>query len=203
MNPKISVIFPVASRVEYLKEAIDSVLGQSFTDFELLIIKDSVSSEVEQIIDSYLDDRIRIIKFSINMGISAARNAGLLAAKAPYIALMDSDDVSLPKRFEIQYAWMENHPELTVCGSNFIKIFNDAQSYHVGYPEVDGVIKSRLFIVDSAILNPTAMFRTEFVRKNYIRYDSNFPRDQDHRFYVEMMRSGAVFYNIQEYLLLL
>ena len=165
MNPKISVIFPVASRVEYLKEAIDSVLGQSFTDFELLIIKDSVSSEVEQIIDSYLDDRIRIIKFSINMGISAARNAGLLAAKAPYIALMDSDDVSLPKRFEIQYAWMENHPELTVCGSNFIKIFNDAQSYHVGYPEVDGVIKSRLFIVDSAILNPTAMFRTEICKK--------------------------------------
>ncbi len=202
MTPKISVIFPVGNREAYLREAIESILGQSFSDFEFLIIEDGLSSQVESVIDTYHDSRIRIIKFPINMGISAARNAGLLTANAPYIALMDSDDVALPDRFKHQYAWMENHPELTVCGSNAVKIFSDGRRIPMQYPELDGIIKSRHLIVDSAVLNPTAMIRREFVQKYRLQYDANFPRDQDHRFYVEMMKKGATFYGLQEELLL-
>ena len=202
MTPKISVIFPVGNREVYLREAIESVLGQSFSDFELLIIEDGLPPRVEEIIDSYRDSRIKIIKLPISMGVSAARNAGLITAKAFYIALMDSDDVALPHRFKQQYAWMESHPELTVCASNSIKIFSDGQRIPMLYPESDALIKSRLLLVDSAILNPTAMFRTAFVRKYRLQYDANFSRDQDHRFYVEMMRNGATFYGLQEELLL-
>jgi len=202
MNPKISVIFPVGNREAYLKEAVESVLGQSFTEFELLIIEDGLSSQVASIITCYRDERIKIIKFPMNMGISAARNAGLLTATAPYIALMDSDDIALTDRFQKQYAWMESHPEVTVCGSNFITMFNDENRMPMRYPESDGIIKSRLLIVDSAILNPTAMIRTDFVRKSGLQYDANFPRDHDHRFYVEIMRNGGSFYNLQEELLL-
>jgi glycosyltransferase involved in cell wall biosynthesis len=202
MQPKISVVFPVGNREAYLSEAIESVLAQSFGDFEFLIIEDGVQSPVESLIRSYRDERIRIITFPMNLGISTARNAGLNVASAPYIALMDSDDVALPERFGRQYAWMESHPELTVCGSNAIKLFSDGQRFPMRYPESDGQIKSRLFFVDGAILNPTSMFRTEFVRTNGVQYDANYPRDQDHRFFVEMMRKGAQFYGLQEELLL-
>ena len=157
---------------------------------------------VESIIDSYHDQRIRIIKFPINMGISTARNAGLIAAKAPYIALMDSDDVSLPNRFAQQHAWMESHPDVTVLGSNSIKIFSDGRRIPMQYPEFDGIIKSRLLLVDSAILNPTAMFRTEFIKQHGLLYDANLHRDSDHRFFVEIMRKGGTFYGLQEELLI-
>ena len=202
MTPKISVIFPVAQREAYLAEAIESILGQSFTDFELLIIQDGSSPQVISIIEGYRDQRIKIIRFPLNMGTSVARNAGLIIAKAPYTAIMDSDDVAFPDRLQQQYFWMESHPEVTVCGTNFIKMFNDGIRTSVCYPESDGIIKSRLLVVDSAIHNPTTMFRTEFVRQYGMQYDSNFPRDQDYRFFVEMMMHGATFYNLQEELLL-
>lgn len=202
MQPKISVIFPVGNREAWLREALESVLAQSFGDFEILVIEDGLPQPVESIIRSYRDERIRRISFPINMGISTARNAGLLMARAPCIALMDSDDVALPNRFALQYAWMEAHPDVTVCASNAIKMFSDGKRVGMRYPETDGIIKSRLLLVDSSMLNPTAMFRTEFVRKYRLYYDANLPRDNDHRFYVEMMRKGAKFYGLQEELLL-
>ena len=202
MDPKISVLFPVGNREIYLREAIESVLAQSFTDFEFLIIKDGLGPNVESIIDSYCDKRIRTIKLPINLGLSTALNTGLRVAETPYIALMDSDDVAMPDRFARQYDYMERHPGVTVCGSNFIKIFSDGQRYPHRYPETDALIKARMILVDSAIHNPTVMYRTEFVRKYRLQYDANFPRSQDYRFYVEMMRKGATFYCLQEELLL-
>lgn len=201
-QPKISVIFPVAEREVYLREALESVLAQTFADFELLIILDGVSPAIESIIDSYSDDRIRKIRFPLNLGISTARNAGMRSARAPLIALMDSDDVSMPERFARQYAWMEAHPDVTVCATNSIKLLRDGRRVSMRYPETDGMIKSRLLIVDSALLNPTTMFRTDFIRQHGLEYDPSLPRDNDHRLFVEMMRKGARFYGLQEELLL-
>ncbi|MFZ4480543.1 MAG: glycosyltransferase [Rhodoferax sp.] len=201
-DPKVSVIFPVGNRTEYLREAIESVLRQSFTDFEFLIIADGVSAPVLSILSGYADARIRLIRLPLNMGISAARNAGLAAARAPYIALMDSDDVALPQRLATQYVFLQAHPEVTVCSSNSIKFFPDGSKVAMRYPETDGMIKARLLIVDSSILNPTAMYRADFVRAHRLRYDPNFPPDDDHRFYVDMMRIGATFYGLHEELLM-
>ncbi len=201
-EPKISVIFPVHNREVYLREAVDSVLAQTFTNFEFLIILDGSPPGVESIINSYRDPRIRIIKFPHNLGISAARNAGLRLARSPLIALMDSDDVAMPQRFARQYAYMQAHPDVTVCATNSVKLLEDGRRIPMRYPETDGMIKARLLIVDSALLNPTTMFRTSFIRQHGLAYDANFPRDQDHRLFVEMMRKGAHFYGLQEELLL-
>ena len=201
-EPQISVIFPVHNREEYLREAVDSVLAQTFKNFELLIILDGSPPGVEAIINSYRDPRIRIIKFPHNLGVCAARNAGLRAARAPLIALVDSDDVSMPERFARQHAWMQAHPDVTVCATNSIKLLEDGRRVSMRYPETDGIIKSRLLIVDSALLNPTTMFRTSFIRQHGLAYDANLPRDEDHRLFVEMMRLGATFYGLQEALLL-
>lgn len=202
MNPKISVIFPVGNREVFLAEALESVLAQTFHDFELIIIMDGPPVAVQAIVGRYRDERIRVIHLPINLGISNARNAGLLASRAPYIAFMDSDDVAMPERLATQKAWMDAHPDVTMCGSNSIKLLPDGRRINMRYPETDGMIKARLLLVDSAILHPTAMLRSDFIRRHALRNDANFPRDQSHRFYVEMMRLGANFYGMQDELLL-
>ena len=200
--PKVSVIFPVGNREAFLAEAIESILLQSLHDLELIIVLDGVPEPVRAIVKRFDDERIRAIKLPIHLGVCAARNAAMAVARAPYMALMDSDDVALPQRLERQYVFMEAHPEVTVCGSNSVKQLKDGRQLSMRYPETDGMIKARLLVVDSAILNPTAMMRTEFVRRHAIRYDANLPRDHDHRFFVETMRFGATFYGLQEELLL-
>ncbi len=200
--PQVSVIFPVGNREAYLREAIDSVLAQTLTNFELLIIADGVPAPVLAILQSYTDPRIRLLRLPVNLGISGARNTGLAAARAPYIALMDSDDVALPQRLATQHAFLQAHPEVTVCSSNAIKLLADGTRIPMRCPLTDGQIKARLLIVDSSILNPTAMYRADFVRQHKLRYDPNFPPDDDHRFYVDMLRAGAVFQGLPEELLL-
>ncbi len=202
MNPKVSVIFPVGDRPAFLAEAIESVLTQTLADFEMIVVLDGVSEPVETIMAGYRDARIRTIRLPVNLGISNARNAALRWAKAPFLALMDSDDVAMPHRFENQLKWMEAHPDVTVCSSNSIKLLEDGRRVNMVYPETDGMIKARLLLVDSAILNPTAMIRSDFVKKHRLQYDANMPRDHDHLFYVAMMRNGARFYGLQEELLL-
>ena len=201
MNPQVSVIFPVGEREAYLAEAIESVLGQTFTDFEFLIILDGVSSAVLDIVERYRDERIRQIRLPINLGISNARNAGLVSARAPYLALMDSDDIALPHRLQRQFDWLQEHPDVTVLGSNAIKMYEDGRREPMIYPQTDGQIKARLLLVDSALLNPTAMMRADFIQRHAIRYDASFPRDHDHRLFVDMMLRGASFYGLQEPLL--
>lgn len=202
MNPKITVIFPVGEREAYLAEALASVLAQTFGNFELVAVLDGVSEPVQAIVESFADERLRLIRLPVNLGISNARNTGLMAARAPYVALMDSDDVAMPERLARQFAWMEAHPDVTVCGSNALKVFDDGRREPMLYPESDGLIKARLLLVDAAMLNPTAMLRTHFVHQHALRYDANFRRDEDHQLFVAMMRLGANFHGLQEELLL-
>lgn len=201
MNPQVSVIFPVGERQAYLAEAIESVLNQTLVDFEFLIILDGVSDAVLGIVEAYRDERIRVIRLPLNLGISNARNAGLVSARAPCIALMDSDDVALPQRLQRQHDWLQAHPDVTVLGSNATKFYEDGRRVPMIYPQTDGEIKARLLLVDSALLNPTAMFRADFIQRHGLRYDASFPRDQDHRLFVDMMLRGAVFHGLQEPLL--
>ncbi|HSV46495.1 MAG TPA: glycosyltransferase family A protein [Ramlibacter sp.] len=200
--PKVSVILPVGNREAYLAEALESILAQTLADFELLVVLDGVPAPVQAIVEAYQDPRIQLIRLPVNLGISAARNAGIAVARAPYIAYMDSDDVALAQRLATQHAWLEAHPEVTVCASNWIKWFANGQRTGTRYPETDGMIKARLLLVDSAIHNPTVMVRSEFLRRHALRFDPNYSRDQSHRLYVEVTRRGGSFYCLQEELLL-
>ncbi len=200
-QPKVSVVFPVGNREAFLAEALESILAQSLTDFELLVVLDGVPDAVAAIAQAYRDPRIRLIRLPVNLGISAARNTALAAARAPYIAYMDSDDIALAHRLQRQYDWLEAHRAVTVCASNWIKLFADGRRAGARYPETDGMIKARLLLVDSAIHNPTVMVRSEFMRRHGLRFDPNFSRDQSHRLYAEVIRRGGSFYGLQEELL--
>ena len=201
MHPRVSVIFPVHQREAFLQDAIDSVLSQTMPDFELLIIDDGAGPRVGKLLDDQTDPRIRLIRLPVNLGVSAARNAGLKAARAPYIALMDSDDVALPERLATQVAWLDEHPEVTVCGSNGVMVLPDGQRLPMRYPGTDAIIKARMLLVDSAVMNASVMMRTDFLRRHRMSYDSNFTIDEDHALFMAMMQSGATFASLDQALI--
>ena len=116
--PLVSVVMPVYNGERYLAEAIESILGQTFTDFELLIVDDGSIDSSPAIARAYAerDSRIRIFQLERNMGKADARNVGCFAAKGDYIAAMDCDDISLPLRLEKQVNFLETNPGIGIVG---------------------------------------------------------------------------------------
>ena len=116
--PLVSVVMPVFNRENYVAEAIDSILAQTFSDFEFIIVDDGSQDRSPEIIREYerRDDRVRFLRQERNMGVSFARNRGIAAAGGEYIAFMDSDDVSLPTRLEQQFRFLQENPEIGAVG---------------------------------------------------------------------------------------
>lgn len=115
--PKVSVVMPVHDRERYLGAAIESVLGQSFPDFELVIVDDGSRDRSASVARSYRDARIRLVSHARNRGVAAARNTGIAGARGAYLAFLDSDDVAFPDRLARQVAFLDRHPDHAVVGS--------------------------------------------------------------------------------------
>lgn len=154
--PNISVIMPVYNGELFVREALNSILSQTFTDFEFIIIDDGSTDNTESIIKSYADSRIKFIKNLKNLGIVKSLNLGLDSATGKYIARMDADDISLPQRLEKQFDFMESNPDIDVCGT-WYELF-ESKSGVVKPPEKDRDIKGTLFF-NNCIAHPTVIIR--------------------------------------------
>jgi len=121
-KPKISVLMAVYNGEKVLNYTIDSILDQTFKDFEFLIIDDCSTDRTVDIIKAYNDNRIRLYSNELNLGQTRSLNAGLKLADGEYIARMDADDYSMPKRLERQYIYMTKHPELSVLGTDCLVV---------------------------------------------------------------------------------
>ena len=119
---------PVYNAGYYLKEAIDSILNQSFSDFEFFIIDDKSTDNSLEIIKSYKDDRIILIEKQSNTGYTDSLNMAIKLSKGKYIARMDADDISSPKRFLKQYEYLESHQDVVLLGTNY-EIIGDSNSF--------------------------------------------------------------------------
>lgn len=170
--PLISVIMPVFNREKYLAEAIESVLNQTYDCFEFIIIDDGSTDGSWKIIDAYSkkDNRIKAFKNEFNKRISNTRNFGLDKSEGKYIAVMDSDDISLPDRFEKQVTYLETHPEIDVLGTQ-IELFGQTQ--YAGkvsdYPLTPGGVSWGL-VFDSQLAHPSVMMRSEIFTKDNLKY---------------------------------
>ncbi len=116
---------------KYLREAIDSILGQTFKDFEFLIIDDGSTDSSVEIIRSYADPRIRLIQNEENIGLSRSLNKGLKLARGEYIARMDADDISLPRRLAAQVGLLDKQPDIGLVGTSIQLIDCDGERMHV------------------------------------------------------------------------
>lgn len=122
--PKVTVLMPVYNGATYLREAIDSILAQTYMDFELLIVNDGSTDTSNEIIAAYSDPRIKCIENIKNLGLVASLNKGLKSAQGEYIARMDQDDISLPERLKKQFDFMIANPNIGVLGTGFKHINN-------------------------------------------------------------------------------
>ncbi|MBI2934930.1 MAG: glycosyltransferase [Chloroflexi bacterium] len=121
-NPKISVIMSAYNAAKYLREAIDSILRQTFGDFEFVIVNDGSADNSLDVIRSYPDPRIVIIDNERNIGLTRSLNRALGAARGEFLARQDTDDISLPERFELQLDYLERHPEVGLLGASVYTI---------------------------------------------------------------------------------
>lgn len=119
MNPNISIILPTYNRAHIIKQAIDSVLSQTYSDFELIIVDDCSTDSTKELIDSYTDDRIRYVYSQQNLGAAGARNLGVSYAKAPYLAFQDSDTVWHPDKLSRQLQYLSEHPSVSLVAHSF------------------------------------------------------------------------------------
>lgn len=197
-TPKVSVIMPAYNSEKYIGEAIESILNQTFTDFELIVLNDSPNNKkLENIVKTYVkkDKRVKYIKNSKNLGVAKSRNILLQKCRGEFVACMDSDDVSLPTRFEKQIKYMKKHPECGVLGTWFqlfekdttiiqhperIKIFNILKNQHVG--------------------NPTVMMRKSLFDKYDIKYDINYNYCEDFELWSRLIFITEI-HNLPEILL--
>lgn len=196
--PKISVIMPVYNSAKYLHETIDSVLTQTYSDFELIILNDKSTDNSKNIIEDYIkkDNRIVFVDKDENVGPAHLRNEGFERAQGEYIALMDSDDISLPTRFEKQVTLLDTKPEIGVCGTWFT-FFGGKKNKTVTQPELHEAIKVS-FLSSCSIGNPTVMLRKS-VLKNF-RFNSEFVPVEDYDLWSRMI-TDTQFYILQESLL--
>ena len=175
MNPRVTVLMPVYNAEKYLRPAMDSILGQSFEDFEFLIIDDQSADSSLDIIRGYGDTRVKVVS-EVHRGVAGTLNRGLALAQGEYIARMDSDDISLPERLSKQVRYMDEHPEIDVCGS-WVEMFNDdGFSRASRYACSDQDIKAEL-IFGNPIAHPSIIIRKNSLERNGLSYPADKAED--------------------------
>lgn len=197
-QPLVSVLMPVYNGEKYLAEAIDSILKQTYTNIELLILDDGSSDNSGAIVNSYDDDRIKYQTNGRNLGIVATRNKLLTFAKGDYIAIHDCDDLALPNKLAMQVAYLQEHKSCGLCGSWAKKI--DEKGNVIGRmqpPVRDEAIKMNLLFQSSFVHSAIMMRRTnEFD----IYYSQDFPVAMDFDLW-ERLSLDTKFYNIPKFLI--
>ena len=194
--PTVSVLTPIYNTNHaHLRECIQSILNQTYTDFEFIILNDSPENqELEKLVLSYQDARIKYIKNDTNIGISQSRNKMIDLARGKYIAIFDHDDISHPTRLEKQVKLLDENPYIGVVGT-WAHWFG-AKDFVRKNPEHDTDIKIRLTDV-CAIMHTTAMIRKSVLIDNNIRYEEQYTPAEDYRLWGQLM-AYTDFYNIQE-----
>lgn len=197
-KPQVSVLVPVYKpRPEYLRECIESILSQTFKDFELLLLDDCPADQTaEQLIRGYDDPRIKYVRNQVNLGISASRNKLIDMAQGEYLAVMDHDDISLPDRLAKQVAYMDAHPEVGVISGQVLKIPQNKPSQN---PITNHDIKLALMTV-CVLSHPASMIRKSVLVAHNIRYEEEFSPAEDYALWCRLLPHTA-FYNLPDVVL--
>ena len=198
--PKVSVLTPLYNtNPEFLKEMIESILNQTFKDFEFLLLNDSPENkELKKIVESYNDRRIIYLENEKNLGISKSRNKLLELAKGEYIAIFDHDDISLPERLEKQADFLDKNPGTGIVGTNFIKY--SSKRVHRN-PEKNTDIKRNLVTRGCIVAHSTVMIRKSVMIEHNVRWREEYSPCEDYMLFSELI-DKTMFCNIQQPLII-
>ena len=179
--PTVSVLMPVYNGARYLRASIESVLGQTFTDFEFLIVDDGSTDRTQDIIRGYEDPRIRLVNNDQNTGLAKSLNRGLRLARGGLIARHDADDVSMPFRLETQHRFLVAHPEIALLGAQASLIDQNGHTIfdHTSMP-LDSLSIRWQLMFGNPILHPSVMFRRSVVLQDLGGYDEQYQLSEDY-----------------------
>jgi len=198
-KPLISVVMSVYNDESYLAYALESIIDQTFKDWELVIINDGSTDNTEKIIYSYMKKttKIRLINNESNIGLSASLNKGILASRSDIILRVDSDDVNLPDRFSRQFDYLRRNIDIDVVGSSAYLINDKGESIGlVNVPTLHNEIVSLSFF-HTFFLHPSVAIRRSFFDRVGL-YDDTFRRGQDKELWMRGRDLGSHYANIEE-----
>ena len=198
MKPEISVIVAVHNSERYLRESIQSIINQSFQNWELIIVDDKSTDSSFELIREYQkrEPRITIFKNIKNKGPAMSRNLAIKHARGRYLAVLDSDDISLEDRLKTQYIYLETHPDIFLCGSSAIKIdelgdyIGTFEKYHCSpllhwrLPKSNGIIHSSVMM-----------------RNIGQQYSERFKYSHDYEMWLRFLSDGKKLINLSAYLI--
>lgn len=186
MNPLVSVIMPVYNAQDYIREAIDSILNQTYSNFELIIIDDCPTDHSMDIVTEYRDKRIKIIHNKCNRGIAYSRNRGLDESNGEYIALMDDDDIALPERLERGVSFLKKRSEIDVVGGRCDIIDAEGKFLRRSVsPLYNPKFIKAVYLFKNAHMNSTVMFRRQVIDQLGIRYRDDYLGMEDYAFWID------------------
>lgn len=197
MYPSVSILMPVYKTGPYLREAMDSVLAQTFTDYELITLNDCSPDNAEEILDTYNDIRIVRYKGEKNVGLSNVLNVGIGMARGKYIARMDSDDISLPNRLQIQVDYLETHPEVDLVSVG-MQLFGAREATWIREQNAEKVKIEALF--HSPVLHASSVWRKDSFEKHALRFRQEMVPSEDYDLWTRALLNGLKLVNLPEVL---
>ena len=202
-TPTISVVMPVYNREDLLPRAIDSILNQTYKDFELIIVDDASTDASGNIAHIYAqkDSRIKVIKNDKNKGISFSRNKGMDAARGKYIAIMDSDDQALPFRLEKSIKVLKENPKYVALSGGTISMGNKISAQELLHWDRYNVVENNFaisFIFNNTFANAASIFDRNFAKKHNIRYNESYISGEDYDFWKQFVFKGGELLTIYE-----
>jgi glycosyltransferase involved in cell wall biosynthesis len=189
--PKVSIVMAVYNGMPYLPQAIDSILQQTWADFEFLILDDCSTDDTWAVLQGYSDPRLRLIRQEVNRGQTATLNHGLGLAQGQYIARQDADDLSKPTRLAEQVAFLEAHPDYLMVGTAAELINSRGQvTGQTIHPISDEAIRER-FLSDNCFFHGSVMLRRDVVALAGV-FREGFRTSQDFDYWLRISESGPV-----------
>lgn len=193
-TPLVSVIMPAYNAEKYIIEAVESIIKQSYSNWELIIVDDCSTDSTNLVINKFSDARIHVYKNCDNKGIAYTTNRAIQLSSGKYLALLDDDDISMPNRLEKQVKLLEDNSDIDVLGGRTIYI--DADGKEIGWSPVPRINpkmnKAQLLFGGVSFSNSTAMIRRDFIGKYHINYVDECCGMQDVRFYMECSKYGNI-----------
>ncbi|MFC1488228.1 glycosyltransferase family 2 protein [Thermodesulfobacteriota bacterium] len=180
----VSVVLPTYNSDKYIADSIKSILNQTYSELELIVVDDASADDTVKIIQSFQDYRIKLLQNETNIGLAGSLNKGIKNAQGDYIARMDHDDNAFPDRIEKQVNYMRSHPETGVCGTQAITF--GAKKRKLSYPTQHSDIMLQMMF-RCCMIHPTIMYRKSLLEKYNVSYTEGFPAE-DYEIYSRLLK---------------
>ncbi len=198
-TPLVSVVIPVHNGGRWLAETLKSLSDQTYQNFEMILIDDASTDNLQQVLDGFCDARLRAVHLKINVGVSASRNLGIELAKGEFIAFCDADDICQPTRLERQVAFLLCHPEVDMCGSAYT-CFSDTQiKQTITHPLTQDLIQKALMHGNCFGLS-TVMAHSNLLKVNH--FDEALNAAEDYELWTRLAAKSACLANLPDTLVL-